>query len=70
MNSPRRPTLPKWKIDLVREAISFIEGEMGSTVTATMVAKRIPSLSIADIEIAMKLLEAQRRRNPRATAGN
>jgi hypothetical protein len=52
----------QWKIDLVREAISFIEGEMGSTVTATMVAKRIPSLSIADIEIAMKLLEAQRRR--------
>jgi hypothetical protein len=47
---------------LVREAISFIEGEMGSAVTATMVAKRIPSLSIADIEIAMKLLEAQRRR--------
>jgi hypothetical protein len=35
---------------------------MGGTVTATMVAKRIPSLSIADIEIAMKLLEAQRRR--------
>jgi hypothetical protein len=62
MNSPRRPTLPQWKIDLVREAISFIEGEMGSAVTATMVAKRIPSLSIADIEIAMKLLEAQRRR--------
>jgi hypothetical protein len=27
-----------------------------------MVAKRIPSLSIADIEIAMTLLEAQRRR--------
>jgi hypothetical protein len=42
MNSPRRPTLPQWKIDLVREAISFIEGEMGSTVTATMVAKRSP----------------------------
>jgi hypothetical protein len=62
MNSPRRPTLPQWKIDLVREAISFIEGEMGDIVTATMVAKRIPSLSIADIEIAMKLLEAQRRR--------
>ena len=62
MASPRRPTLPQWKIDSVREAISFIEGEMGGTVTATMVAKRIPSLSIAEIEIAMKLLEALRRR--------
>jgi hypothetical protein len=61
MKVPGRPTLPKWKIDLVREAISFIEGEMGSTVTATMVAKRIPSLSMADIEIAMKLLDEQRR---------
>jgi len=50
------------KIDLVREAIRFIEGEMGGTVTATTVAKRMPSFSMADIEIAMKLLEAQRRR--------
>ncbi len=54
--------MPKWKIDLVREAIKFIEGEMGGNVTATTVAKRIPSFSKADIEIAMKLLEAQRRR--------
>ncbi len=62
MKVPGRLTLPKWKIDLVREAIKFIEGEMGGNVTATTVAKRIPSFSKADIEIAMKLLEAQRRR--------
>jgi len=29
MNAPRRPTLPQWKIDLVREAIKIIEGEKG-----------------------------------------
>jgi hypothetical protein len=61
MKVPRRPILPQWKNDLVREAIKFIEGEMGGTVTATMVAKRIPSFSMADIEIAMKLLGAPRR---------
>ena len=42
MKVPRRPILPQWKNDLVREAIKFIEGEMGGTVTATTVAKRIP----------------------------
>jgi hypothetical protein len=62
MKVPRRPILPQWKNDLVREAIKFIEGEMGGTVTATTVAKRIPSFSMADIEIAMNLSEAQRRR--------
>ena len=55
MNAPRRPTLPQWKIDLVREAIKIIEGEKGRRVTAAMIARRIPSLSMADIEIAMEL---------------
>ena len=56
MNAPRRPTLPQWKIDLVREAIKIIEGEKGRRVTAAMIAWRIPSqFSMADIEIAMEL---------------
>ena len=62
MNAPRSPTLPQWKIDLVREAIRIIEGEKGRRVTAAMIARRIPSLSMADIEIAMKRLAAHRRR--------
>ena len=55
MNAPRRPTLPQWKIDLVRAAIKIIEGEKGRRVTAAMIARRIPSFSMADIEIAMEL---------------
>ena len=31
MNAPRLPTLPQWKIDLVREAIKIIEGEKGAS---------------------------------------
>ena len=61
MNAPRSPTLPQWKIDLVQEAIRIIEGEKGRSVTAAMIARRIPSLSMADIEIAVRLLRAQRR---------
>ena len=52
---------PQWKIDLVRDALTLIEGEMGGPVTAATIAKRIPSLSMADIQKAMKYLEAQRR---------
>jgi hypothetical protein len=65
MNAPRRPAFPQWKIDLVRDALTFIEGEMGGPVTAATIAKRIPSLSMAE----MKYLEAQRRlaRNPKHT---
>ena len=55
VNAPRRPTLPQWKIDLVREAIKIIEGEKGRRVTAAMIARRIPSFAMADIEIAMRL---------------
>jgi hypothetical protein len=61
MNAPRRPAFPQWKIDLVRDALTFIEGEMGGPVMAATIAKRIPSLSMADIQKAMKYLEAQRR---------
>jgi hypothetical protein len=61
MNAPRRPALPRWKIDLVREAMKFLQDEMGGPVTAEMIARRIPSFSMADIEIAMKLLEGQQR---------
>jgi hypothetical protein len=25
MNAPRRPAFPQWKIDLVRDALTFIE---------------------------------------------
>ena len=56
MNAPRRPMLPQWKIDLVREAMKFLQEEKGGPVTAKMIARRIPSFSMADIEIAMKLL--------------
>jgi hypothetical protein len=62
MNAPRRPALPQWKIDLVREAIKYIEGEIGGPVTAKMIARRIPSFSMNDIETAMNLSAAQRRR--------
>ena len=34
MNAPRRPAFPQWKIDLVRDALTFIEGEMGGPVMA------------------------------------
>jgi hypothetical protein len=54
MNAPRSPTSPQWKIDLVREAIRIIEGEKGRRVTAAMIARRNPSLTMADIEIVMK----------------
>ena len=60
-------TLPQWKIDLVREAIRIIEGEKGRRVTAAMIARRIPSFAMADIEIAMRLLRAQRHREREQT---
>jgi hypothetical protein len=60
MNAPESP-LPQWKIDLVRGAIEFLEDEMGGPVTAKMIARRIPSFSMADIENAMRFLKAQRR---------
>jgi hypothetical protein len=35
---------------------------MGGPVTAKLIARRIPSFSMADIEIAMELLEGQQGR--------
>ena len=60
MNALRRPAFPQWKIDLVRDGLTFIEGEMGGPVTAATIA-RIPSLSMAEIQKAMNYQEAQRR---------
>jgi hypothetical protein len=65
MNAPRSPTLPQWKIDLVQEVIRILEGEKMLRVTAAMIARRIPSLSITDIDIAVRLLQAQDRREKR-----
>ena len=62
MTFPRTPNLLQWKIDLVREAMRILEGEKERRVTAALIARRIPSLSLADIEDAMKCLSAQRRR--------
>ena len=42
-------------------AIEFLEDEMGGPVTAKMIAKRIPSLSLADIENAVKFLKERHR---------
>ena len=58
----RDPPLPQWKIDFVREAKRILENEKRRTVTPEMIARRVPSLSMADIDIAMKRLAAQRRR--------
>ena len=63
MNAPRTPALPQWKIDLVREAIRILESEKGRRVMAAMIARRIPSLSLADIDIAVRLLRVQDRRD-------
>jgi hypothetical protein len=60
MDAPRRQ-LPQWKIDFVREAMRVIKVEKGCPVTSTMIARRIPSFSMADIEIAMRLLEGQQQ---------
>ena len=62
MKAPRHPTFSQWKIELVRDAIKFLQDEIGDPVTAKMIARRIPSFSMADIEIAMKLLEGQQGR--------
>jgi hypothetical protein len=56
LNAPRSPVLPQWKIDFAREAIKIIEAEKGTPVTAAMIARRIPSLSMTDIEIAVRFL--------------
>jgi hypothetical protein len=65
MNAPGLP-LPQWKIDFVREAKRILEEEKGRNVTAKEIKRRVPSLSIEDIEVAMTLLKAQRRRERRS----
>lgn len=61
MRAPRSPILPQWKIDLVRGAIEFLGDEMGGPVTATMIARRIPSFSLSDIENAIEFLKERHR---------
>jgi hypothetical protein len=39
MKAPRHPTLPKWKIELVRDAMRLIEAEKGCRVTAEVIAR-------------------------------
>ena len=48
MTFPRTPNLLQWKIDLVREAMRILEGEKERRVTAALIARKIPSLSLAD----------------------
>ena len=55
MRAPRA-NLPQWKIHLVRGAMEFLEDDMGGLVTPTMIARRIPSFSLSDIEYAIKFL--------------
>jgi hypothetical protein len=61
MKALRHPNLPKWKIELVRDAMRLIEAEKGCRVTAEVIARRIPSLSMVDIESAIRLLRSQQR---------
>jgi hypothetical protein len=61
MRTPRSPILPQWKIDLVRGAIEFLEGEKREPVTAEMIAKRIPSFSLSNVENAIKFLKERHR---------
>jgi hypothetical protein len=65
MKPPRHPTLAVWKIELVRDAMRVIKRENGRAVTAA-IARRIPSFSLVDIEIAMRLLRKQQRSEPEA----
>jgi len=39
----------------------FIEGEKAPPVTTAMIAKRIPSFSLSDVENAMKFLKERHR---------
>ena len=49
--------LPKWKVDLVEEAIKLIEEEVGGPVTAEIIGRRIPAFPIEDIKNAMAQLK-------------
>jgi len=54
MKAPRIAPLPKWKVDLVEEAIKLIEEEVGGPVTAEIIGRRIPAFPIEDIKNAMR----------------
>jgi hypothetical protein len=41
MKAPRIAPLPKWKVDLVEEAIKLIEEEVGGPVTGEIIGRRI-----------------------------
>ena len=57
MKAPRIAPLPKWKVDLVEEAIKLIEEEVGGPVTAEIIGRRIPAFPIEDIRNAMAQLK-------------
>jgi hypothetical protein len=57
--SEQARTLPRWKVDLVKETIRVIEQEMRCVATVEKIARRVPSLSSVDIQIAMKSLQTQ-----------
>jgi ATP-dependent DNA ligase len=55
--APRIAPLPKWKVDLVEEAIKLIEEEVGGPATAEIIGRRIPAFPIEDIRNAMAQLK-------------
>ena len=57
MKAPRIAPLPKWKVDLVEEAIKLIEEEVGGPATAEIIGRRIPAFPIEDIRNAMAQLK-------------
>jgi hypothetical protein len=57
MKAPRIAPLPKWKVDLVEEAIKLIEEEVGGPATAEMIGRRIPAFPIEDIKTALAQLK-------------
>jgi hypothetical protein len=57
MKAPRIAPLPKWKVDLVEEAIKLIEEEGGGPATAEIIRRRIPAFPIEDIQNAMAQLK-------------
>ena len=57
MKAPRIAPLPKWKVDLVEEAIKLIEEEVGGPATAEIIRRRIPAFPIEDIQNAVAQLK-------------
>jgi hypothetical protein len=57
--SEQARTLPRWKVDLVKETIGVIEQETRCVVTVEKIARRGPSLSSVDIQLAIKSLQTE-----------